>query len=578
MKRSIRRNIVIFLILIICINFVFPQISYCSEGSNVTVEATPGNDPLVGNFFGGILDGVIGILLYPAKLSILIPGMLLNLVISGASIYGLFFNEVELTNIDIFSVGTGGTAKVVNDSIAQFYIALRLIAIMLSLASLIYIGIRMAISNIAEEKAKYKQMLVNWLIGFALLFIMHYIMIITITANEMLIDALKGASNQSFGGMMTTLLAQAWWIPFTTSFGSAIMYIGMAIISIIFLIVYVKRKITICLLITISPLISVSYAIDKVGNNKAEILNTWLKEFLYNVLIQPFHCIIYVVFIEAGMRFATDHSNFGTMLFAIILTLSVFSMQKIVREIFGFSQSSSLSEKFAVVAFASSAASNVKSIASANKEKNKYKAEQKNKQLKKLGVDLPGGEETSGENISKLSDEFDQTENERSGKKGNIVKRAANKVGNKIEGAIEAKRPKVGNVNRRRVLRKRATDGRTRRALKGVLRWEGKNFRRFSYYDAINAARKNRRKNKTNKKVAKLTDANVIKAFAQSYRKAVDPNMDRRRLAGEFERISETTDLNTLTPQEIKFKLAMEAAKTKFGLDDDEIRRIIENG
>ena len=32
----------------------------------------------------------------------------------------------------------------------------------------------------------------------------------------------------------------------------------------------------------ISPLISITYSIDKIGDGKSQALNTWLKEFIYN--------------------------------------------------------------------------------------------------------------------------------------------------------------------------------------------------------------------------------------------------------------------------------------------------------
>jgi hypothetical protein len=39
-------------------------------------------------------------------------------------------------------------------------------------------------------------------------------------------------------------------------------------------------------LILISPLITISYAIDKMGDGRAQALNNWFKEFIYNVIIQ----------------------------------------------------------------------------------------------------------------------------------------------------------------------------------------------------------------------------------------------------------------------------------------------------
>ena len=48
---------------------------------------------------------------------------------------------------------------------------------------------------------------------------------------------------------------------------------------------YIKRMITVAFLILISPIITITYSIDKAGNGKAEAFSTWLREFLHNVLI-----------------------------------------------------------------------------------------------------------------------------------------------------------------------------------------------------------------------------------------------------------------------------------------------------
>ena len=37
----------------------------------------------------------------------------------------------------------------------------------------------MAISTVASEEAKYKKMIGNWAVSMALIFVLHYIMIIT---------------------------------------------------------------------------------------------------------------------------------------------------------------------------------------------------------------------------------------------------------------------------------------------------------------------------------------------------------------------------------------------------------------
>ena len=97
--------------------------------------------------------------------------------------------------------------KLLRESIAKWYYALRTMAIMILLIILIYIGIRMATSTLADDKAKYKSMLWNWLVSMAIVFVLHYLIIAVITINNSLVDILytfrrkllqRGRSNGRF--------------------------------------------------------------------------------------------------------------------------------------------------------------------------------------------------------------------------------------------------------------------------------------------------------------------------------------------------------------------------------------------
>ena len=66
-----------------------------------------------------------------------------------------------------------------HDTIASWYVALRNLAIVGLMLVLVYVGIRIIISSTSSDKAKYKQMLMDWLIAMCLLFCLHYIMTFT---------------------------------------------------------------------------------------------------------------------------------------------------------------------------------------------------------------------------------------------------------------------------------------------------------------------------------------------------------------------------------------------------------------
>ena len=90
-------------------------------------------------------------------------------------------------------------ARELQSSIASWYIALRNIALVALLSVLVYIGIRIVLSTIASDKAKYQQMLVDWIVALCLVFLMHYIMSFAVTINEKIIDAISSITIATYG-------------------------------------------------------------------------------------------------------------------------------------------------------------------------------------------------------------------------------------------------------------------------------------------------------------------------------------------------------------------------------------------
>ncbi len=78
---------------------------------------------------------------------------------------------------------------------------------------------------------------------------------------------------------------------------------------------------------------------------KSQALNTWLKEFMYNVLIQPFHCIIYMVFSTLIITLLESPTNsLGSGLLVIIIMIFMKQAETIIRTIFGFGNAKSLGD------------------------------------------------------------------------------------------------------------------------------------------------------------------------------------------------------------------------------------------
>ncbi|MBO5004609.1 MAG: hypothetical protein J6D03_05070 [Clostridia bacterium] len=97
-----------------------------------------------------------------------------------------------------------------------------------------------------------------------------------------------------------------------------------------FFIVYFKRLLEVGFLISISPLVTITYPIDKVGDGRAQAYKTWLTMITYNIFIQLIHAIVYVIFIFSAAEIAKTVPIIGIL---FLTTLS--RTEKIIKTTFG---------------------------------------------------------------------------------------------------------------------------------------------------------------------------------------------------------------------------------------------------
>lgn len=76
---------------------------------------------------------------------------------------------------------------------------------------------------------------------------------------------------------------------------------------------YFKRFLSVGFLIIISPLITITYSIDKAGDGKAQAFGTWLREMVFNIFIQIIHAVIYIVFIFSAAEIAKQIPLLGIL-------------------------------------------------------------------------------------------------------------------------------------------------------------------------------------------------------------------------------------------------------------------------
>ena len=236
----------------------------------------------------------------------------------------------------------GSIANELQATIATWYNALRRIALVGLLSALVYVGIRIVLSSTsAKEKAKYKSMLKDWLVAICLLFTLHYIMSITITVVNKINEVISVSSISADGEdvLMTSLRnkilnGEEW----NTVLTYVVIYFVLAVYTVKYTVQYVKRVAYMAFLTMIAPLITLTYPLDKIKDNKAQAFDMWIKDYVFFALIQVVHLLIYYIFLGSAIDLASE----GNWLFAIVAIGFITPAEKLIKKMFGFEKSKTL--------------------------------------------------------------------------------------------------------------------------------------------------------------------------------------------------------------------------------------------
>lgn len=247
------------------------------------------------------------------------------------------FGQVPLFNVDFFDVTTDDSSvnSKLKESIASWYYVSLRIAQILSIVTLIYIGIRMAMASKPEEKVNYKKMFKNWIIGFAMLFLLHYAIVIILKATNFFISLIpESMLNNNFE---TEIIGKTINVFDTDeSIWSILLYFITYVIivgyEVYFFYKYFKRLLTMGFLVIIAPLITVTYAIDKAGDGKAQAYTAWTKLFLSNAFMQPVHALMYTIFVFSASAIALK-----APMIAIVFFIGILKAEDVFNKLFGLS-------------------------------------------------------------------------------------------------------------------------------------------------------------------------------------------------------------------------------------------------
>lgn len=202
MKKNIKIGVTFLIItfLVICFSHTYAAINSNTEDWGVLGDWLNTFIGAALNKSGGILGSVIAPLIN--VFSILIFLILYALFIGSGVTQGntlafpfpdqIVFNKIPLLdpnfiNPDKYSIP--GVLKFGgNNVISSLYYSFFTLAVTIFVIAAMIIGIKLAISSLAAEKAQYKKALNNWIVGIVLLFTIHYVMAGMFYLNEQIVE------------------------------------------------------------------------------------------------------------------------------------------------------------------------------------------------------------------------------------------------------------------------------------------------------------------------------------------------------------------------------------------------------
>lgn len=101
----------------------------------------------------------------------------------------ILFNAVPFLDVNIFTAAEGSLISQIYDFLTGTYYSLLTIASAFFGIAVMFSAVKLAITAIAEDKARYKKAIVDWILGLVMLWGIHFFMSFVLYLNEQLVVA-----------------------------------------------------------------------------------------------------------------------------------------------------------------------------------------------------------------------------------------------------------------------------------------------------------------------------------------------------------------------------------------------------
>lgn len=313
------------------------------------------------------------------------------------TVESIFFNKIPILDANFFNFESAGGHSLVteteligpirpgesrtvfipdSDNVAYrlrknlnlIYTVIRNASIAILLFVLIAVGIRIALTSIAEKKAEFKKFFVSWVYAISVVILMHFFMYAVFAVNDTFVGICEDWNHKAAKESVSEILVstnsdeelslydavrvKAYAFNWKEGLPATIVYVFLIYLLIRFSFIYFKRYLTIYILALTSSFMGVKYAIDRLLGKKTNSLNKWFKDFAFNVLLQTVHALIYSLFMAVAI--SVSEKSVGGALIALVILNFMLQADKLVIKIFGLDKAGSLAgvnqpEKFSDV-------------------------------------------------------------------------------------------------------------------------------------------------------------------------------------------------------------------------------------
>ena len=81
----------------------------------------------------------------------------------------------------------------------------------------------------------------------------------------------------------------------------------------------------------IAPLVAMTYPIDKMTDGKAQAFDAWLKEYIFNLMIQPLHLLLYTILVTSAFDLVSTNAIYSLVAIGFMMPA-----ERLLRRFFGF--------------------------------------------------------------------------------------------------------------------------------------------------------------------------------------------------------------------------------------------------